>query len=107
MNGPRSIPEPFWELFSSAAPRRGAKRDQTKLRMESAKYRLKSAPLPPFPLNRPKIRTGPLRARGVLGFVAAVRSNLAHNLSADYLWMTFCRLSAVGCLLFCFFVVYL
>ena len=38
-------------------------------------------------------------------------SNLAHHLSANYLWMMFCRLSSVGCLLFLFFcclsVVYL
>ena len=53
--------------------------------------------------NPPKIRTGPLCARGVLGFETAPRSNLAHHLSADYLWMTFCRLSAVGCLLFLVF----
>ena len=38
-------------------------------------------------------------------------SNFANHLSANYLWMMFCRLSSVGCLLFLFFcclsVVYL
>ena len=38
-------------------------------------------------------------------------SNFADHLSANYLWMMFCRLSSVGCLLFLFFcclsVVYL
>ena len=55
-------------------------------------------------------RRAALRPRRV-GLRDKMLSNFADHLSANYLWMMFCRLSSVGCLLFLFFcclsVVYL
>ena len=78
------------------------------LRMKSAKCGLKSAPLPPRPPKNP--HRAAVRPRRV-GLGDKLLSNFADHLSANYLWMMFCRLSSVGCLLFLFFcclsVVYL